>query len=77
MSVWNPHPLADPVKEALVLRPKQRCQAAVDLPGVPAGTKGVVLLANGFSWLRYRVRFDNGVELGNLDGRHLAPATKR
>jgi hypothetical protein len=32
-----------------------------------------VLLANGFNWLRYRVQFANGVELGDLDGRHIAP----
>jgi hypothetical protein len=30
-------------------------------------------LANGFNWLRYRVLFSNGHELGDLDHRHLAP----
>ena len=50
-----------------------RCRPTVDLPGVPAGTTGKVILANGFNWLRYRVRFDNGAELGDLDGRHLEP----
>lgn len=25
----------------------------------------------GFSWYRYRVQFENGVERGGLDGRHL------
>jgi hypothetical protein len=40
---------------------------------VPVGTPGKVILANGFNWLRYRVRFENGVELGDLDGRHLEP----
>jgi hypothetical protein len=47
--------------------------AKVDLPDVPAGTKGKVILANGFNWLRYRVRFENGAEVGDLDGRHLEP----
>ena len=31
-------------------RPRSTC------PGVPAGTTGKVILANGFNWLRYRVR---------------------
>lgn len=42
--------------------------AAVDLPGVPAGTPGKVYLVNGVTWKRYRVAFQNGVELGSLDG---------
>ncbi len=46
--------------------------ANIDLPGVPAGTKGKVLQKTGLTWIRYRVRFDNGVEHGLLDGRHLA-----
>jgi hypothetical protein len=54
-------------------RQRQRVQAAHDLEGVPAGTKGTVLMVTGLSWIRYRVRFDNGVELSLLDGEHLAP----
>lgn len=42
-------------------------KATIDLPGVPAGTKGKVKMINGFSWQRYWVFFDNGVELGQLD----------
>jgi hypothetical protein len=43
-----------------------------DLPGVPAGTKGRVYLIEGFSWTRYRVLFDNGVDVGSLDASVLA-----
>jgi hypothetical protein len=43
-----------------------------DLPGVPAGTKGRVYLVEGFTWTRYRVLFDNGVDIGSLDGAVLA-----
>ncbi len=43
-----------------------------DLPGVPAGTKGWVYLVEGFAWTRYRVLFDNGVDIGSLDGGVLA-----
>jgi hypothetical protein len=41
--------------------------------GVPEGTEGKVILANGFNWQRYRVAFDNGVELGDLDQRNIEP----
>ena len=44
-----------------------------DLHGVPAGTEGKVILANGFNWQRYRVLFDNGAELGDLDHRNIEP----
>ncbi len=53
---------------------KDRVLAAEDLPGVPAGTPGRVVMGTGLSWIRYRVRFDNGVELNLLDGRYLNPA---
>jgi hypothetical protein len=42
------------------------------LPGVPQGTKGRVYLVDGFAWTRYRVLFDNGVDVGSLDGAALA-----
>jgi hypothetical protein len=48
-----------------------KVRANVDLPGVPAGMKGKVLQVSGVSWIRYRVLFENGVEHGLLDGRHL------
>ena len=40
----------------------EKVVARVDLPGVPAGTHGRIMLKGGFRWDRYRVRFDNGVE---------------
>jgi hypothetical protein len=46
--------------------------AAVDLPGVPAGTPGKVILKNGFRWIRYRVMFDNGLDIGSLDRSQIA-----
>jgi len=49
----------------------QKVRAWVDLPSVPAGTPGKVLQVGGVSWIRYRVLFDNGVEQGLLDGRHI------
>ena len=52
---------------------KDRVVAAEDLPGVPEGTPGTVVMVTGLSWIRYRVRFDNGFELNLLDGRYLSP----
>lgn len=73
MPTWKPHALAKPHGDQLDLRLRDTVVATVDLPDVPAGTEGRVLLANGFNWLRYRVQFANGIELGDLDGRHIAP----
>jgi hypothetical protein len=42
------------------------------LPGVPQGAKGRVELVDGFAWTRYRVLFENGVDVGSLDGSALA-----
>ncbi len=74
MTIWKPHALAKPHPNQLSLDRGDKVQATVDLPGVPAGTDGKIILANGFNWLRYRVLFTNGVELGDLDGRQLVPA---
>lgn len=73
MPMWKPHALAKPHPDQLDLRLGDRVAAAVDLPGVPAGTEGKVILANGFNWQRYRVLFANGAELGDLDGRQIVP----
>ncbi len=51
-----------------------RVVAAEDLPGVPEGTPGTVLMVTGLSWIRYRVHFDNGFEHSLVDGRYLKPA---
>lgn len=74
MTIWKPHALAKPHKDQLALDRGDKVASTVDLPGVPAGTDGKIILANGFNWLRYRVLFVNGVEMGDLDGRHIAPA---
>ena len=76
MPVWDPHKLAGEAPANIELTVGQRARAKVDLPRVPAGTQGTVELADGFAWRRYRVLFDNGVELGFLDGRHLEAGKK-
>jgi hypothetical protein len=54
------------------LSPHDKIRAAEDLPGVPKGTKGKVLVVSGVDWIRYRVLFDNGVERGMLNADQLA-----
>ena len=56
MTYWKPHALAKPHADQLDLRIGDRVESTVDLDaGVPAGTAGKVILANGFNWQRYRV----------------------
>ena len=43
----------------------------------PTGTKGKVMLVNGFQRFRYWVHFENGVDIGQLDGSQIAPLTKK
>jgi hypothetical protein len=74
---WKPHNHVVGDREPLDLDVFDKVVATADLQGVPAGTRGKVMMRNGFNWLRYRVHFDNGVELTALDGRHIAPAKKR
>ncbi len=58
-------------------RERQRVQAVRDIDGVPAGTKGTVIMVTGLSWIRYRVHFDNGRELNLLDAKLLEAAAKK
>ena len=73
MQFWKPHALASPHADQLDLKIGDRVRASTELLGVPTGTEGKVILANGFNWQRYRVLFDNGAELGDLDQRNLEP----
>lgn len=74
MTIWKPHALAKPHANQLELRMGDRVRSTAELIGVPVGTEGKVILANGFNWQRYRVLFANGVELGDLDSRNIEPA---
>lgn len=55
-----------------VLPKKAKVVAATDLVGVPAGTPGKVIIINGLNWIRYWVRFDNGVVMGSINRANLA-----
>ena len=63
-----------PKKEANdeVLRRKERVVAATDMPGIPEGTPGKVIVVEGLTWIRYWVRFANGVVRGSINRKQLA-----
>ena len=73
MEYWKPHALATPHPNQLDLRMNDKVRTIVEMHGVPEGTVGKVILANGFNWQRYRVLFENGVEMGDLDHRNIEP----
>ena len=76
MEIWKPHKLAEPHTDQLVLKMGDRVRTTEDLHDVPEGTEGKVILANGFQWQRYRVLFENDVEVGGLDHRNIEPIGK-
>ena len=53
-------------------RRKDRVVAANAMPGIPEGTRGRVTMVAGFDWVRYWVRFENGVVRGSLNRKNLA-----
>ncbi|MCD9623552.1 hypothetical protein [Rhabdothermincola salaria] len=64
--------MAPTISTEKVFRKRQKVVAAVDLPGVPAGTPGKVYYVAGVTWIRYHVLFENGVEISTLDAAQLA-----
>ena len=52
----------------------QKVRLVDDLPGHPAGAKGKVAVANGFTWLRYWIRFPDGSTAGHVDHHSLVRA---
>ncbi len=63
--------MAPKISTERMFRRRQKVAAAVDLPGVPAGTFGKIWFVSGVTWIRYHVAFDNGVEIANVDGAQL------
>jgi hypothetical protein len=54
------------------LRKGDKVVATTDLRKVPEGTAGKVIVVNGFTWIRYWVRFENGEVLGSISRDKLA-----
>ncbi len=64
--------MAPKISTEKLFRRLQKVVAAVDLPGVPAGTFGKVWFVSGVTWIRYHVAFENGAEIANVDGAEIA-----
>ena len=58
-------------KSSTAFRKNDQVVTTVELPGVPVGTKGKVLMVTGFEWERYHVNFENGRALGQIDSSKL------
>ncbi len=52
----------------------EKVKLVAGISGLPAGTGGKVAVANGFTWNRYWIRFDNGKVVGHIDHGHLVRA---
>lgn len=55
------------------LKPHTKVRSVIDLPKVPKYTDGKVQLANGLSWIRYWVQFDNGEVIGHVSHGDIVP----
>ncbi|MGI8937056.1 MAG: hypothetical protein ACR2JF_02355 [Iamia sp.] len=55
-----------------ILHKGDKVVCARDLREVPEGTDGKVILVVGLSWIRYWVRFANGVAVGSVNRKDLA-----
>jgi hypothetical protein len=62
---------ASPAPAKNVLRPRDRVTLTRDIRDVPEGTNGVIKVANGLTWARYWVEFDNGRWVGSVSASDL------
>lgn len=65
-----------PADEARDIHKNDVVELTEDLPGIPAGTLGKVMMVTGFTWVRFNVLFTNGVNIGQIDRAKLRLLTK-
>lgn len=65
-------PMAKTATAPADLRKGAKVVARTALRDVPEGTHGKVSMVTGIYWIRYWVRFDNGVSLGSINRTRLA-----
>ena len=53
--------------QARTLKRGEKVRLVAELPGVPEGSQGKVAMANGFTWIRYWVRWVDGPVIGHID----------
>lgn len=71
VSHYGPH-VATSVDRVDLLGKGDEVICARDLREVPEGTEGKVVLVLGLTWIRYWVRFANGVAVGSVNRKDLA-----
>jgi len=54
-----------------MLKPHQRVTLTRDIRNVPEGTNGKIKVAQGLTWVRYWVQFDNGQWVGSVSAADL------
>ena len=62
---------SSPSDTKTALKPRERVTLTRDIRGVPEGTHGIVKVANGLTWARYWVQFDNGSWVGSVSAADL------
>jgi hypothetical protein len=62
---------SSPAPATNALKPGNRVTLTRDIRGVPEKTSGVVKVANGLTWSRYWVQFDNGEWVGSVSAADL------
>ena len=62
---------ASPALAKNVLKARDRVTLTRDIRDVPEGTHGVIKVANGLTWARYWVEFDNGNWVGSVSASDL------
>ena len=62
---------SSPTLEKTPLKPRERVTLTRSIRGVPEGTHGRIKVANGLTWARYWVEFDNGLWIGSVSASDL------
>jgi hypothetical protein len=62
---------SSPSSAKTALKARERVTLTRGIRGVPEGTNGVVKVANGLTWARYWVQFDNGEWVGSVSAADL------
>jgi hypothetical protein len=62
---------ASPAPAKNVLKARDRVTLTREIRDVPEGTHGVIKVANGLTWARYWVEFDNGKWVGSVSASDL------
>ena len=62
---------SSPTATKTPLKAKERVTLTRSIRGVPEGTHGRVKVANGLTWARYWVEFDNGMWVGSVSASDL------